>query len=103
MHIHDHLGAGAAGYVVELDGRDCFAHLCQRTGGRPEVGFEVDLLRNAQQLPLLLEHRKELAEVLVSPHRLRKDEDSLSRSTERLDLPFFQRGGTNYRCMPGRM
>ena len=50
VHIHHDLGVGVAGDLVEQDRRDRFADLRQGAGGRGEVGFELDLVGDAQQL-----------------------------------------------------
>jgi hypothetical protein len=70
MHVHRNLGIGATGDVVEDDCRAVFTHTCQRAGGRREIRLEFDLVGNAQQLLLLLEHGQKFPQILISTHRL---------------------------------
>ena len=56
MHIHHDLGVGAAGNLVEQNGRDSIADLRESAGRGSEVRLELDLVVDAQKLTLLLQH-----------------------------------------------
>jgi hypothetical protein len=51
-----------------MDRRARFTKLRERARRRAEIRLERDLLRDAQELSLLLEHGEELAQVLIRPH-----------------------------------
>jgi hypothetical protein len=51
-----------------MDRRARFTKLRERARRRAEIRLERDLLRDARELSLLLEHGEELAQVLIRPH-----------------------------------
>src|SRR5262245_43861579 len=69
MHVHGHLSVGAAGDVIEENGRAAFTHARQGAAGSREIRFEVHLCGHAQQLLLALEYGKKFTKILISTHR----------------------------------
>jgi hypothetical protein len=61
VDVHDDRRVLVPGDVVEADGGAVLANPSQRRSGRAEVGFQRDLLRDAEQLVLLLQKGEELA------------------------------------------
>ena len=68
MHVHHHPGLAVAGDDCRTVRPGCLAELGQGAGGGGQIGLQADLVGDAHELLLLLEHGEEIAQILVGVH-----------------------------------